>query len=82
MYFFSLSFPRHRIADVLVAAVLDVGEADYGDEVSNVDEQEEGVDPPGGEPLELQVGLDKWVGQKALLLGLESESKFEQTNMS
>ena len=58
----------------MVAAELDIGEADDGEEVGDVDEHEKGVDLPGGEPLELQVGLDERVGEEALLLGLGPDS--------
>ena len=68
---YSTSFPCHRIADVVVATELDIGESNDGEEVSDVQEQEKHVYPPGGEPLELEVGLDERVGEEALLLGLQ-----------
>ena len=69
-----MSSPRHRIADVLLATELDIGEADDGEEVSDVYEEEKPVDSPGGEPLELEVGLDERVGEEAPLLGLGGNS--------
>ena len=58
---------------VVVVGIVGTGEAEDGDEVGDVDDEDEHVDPPGGVPLELQVRLDERVGEEALLLGQDDD---------